>query len=109
MNQPKHTPGPWTHDPIWSNRVVMPDYSYIWIIGYDSKGGPIHVARVDGPREEQCTANARLIAAAPELLEALKLLLAECDQQVSIGNMPYDWVSFGIARAAIAKAEGAQP
>ena len=51
-------------------------------------------------------ANARLIAAAPELLEALRLLLAECEHQAWIGNMPDDRVEFGIARAAIAKAEG---
>ena len=51
---------------------------------------------------------AKLESQNTELLEALKLLLAECDHQVSIGNMPYDWVSFGIARAAIVKTEGGQ-
>lgn len=51
----------------------------------------------------------RLEESHAELLQALKLLLAECDHQAWIGNMPDDRVEFGIARAAMAKAEGAQP
>lgn len=71
MKQPKHTnanatPGPWTVDD---------DTNYI----RDSRGFvvadlPSCGPNFDTPRE----ANARLIAAAPEMLEALKALLAEC-------------------------------
>jgi hypothetical protein len=47
-------------------------------------------------------ANARLIAAAPELLAALKSLLREVDEHHHGGALPAE----DLARAAIAKAEG---
>ena len=49
---------------------------------------------------EWLAANARLIAAAPDLLEALKQFVAECDSAPSADKAPY------MARKAIAKAEG---
>ena len=80
----KHTAAPWHHG------------------GYeiqDDKGALI--CNLSGWRGEQQTlANARLIAAAPELLEALKEL---CD--VTDTN-DYNEAAFFKAEAAIAKAEG---
>jgi hypothetical protein len=77
----KHTPGPWTWNGTFPIRII------------DAEGFVV----CDGiiPREED---NARLIAAAPDLLAALKYLL---DNQG-------DYSSDGIAlcRKAIAKAEG---
>ena len=80
----KHTAAPWHHG------------------GYeiqDDKGALI--CNLSGWRGEQQTlANARLIAAAPELLEALKVLVANG----GIGSEDM----FDDARAAIAKATGEQ-
>jgi hypothetical protein len=49
-----------------------------------------------GPHKQDLKANARLIAAAPELLEALKGVLRVADRKTD---------EFDAARAAIAKAE----
>jgi len=62
----KHTPGPWTLEYDYS--LVMPAKDGNHIV----TGGPI------GPDEssrEEKRANARLIAAAPELLQALQDML----------------------------------
>jgi hypothetical protein len=50
-------------------------------------------------------ADGRLIAAAPELMEALKLCV-EFIGVASIMEAPWDWEPIKEARAAIAKAEG---
>ena len=90
MNANKHTPGPW----MKSTHGGISKYS-IW-----SSNGQ-HIADTNTTKSigfDKCAANASLIAAAPELLEALKELVAE----------------FGVcgltekARAAIAKATGEQ-
>ncbi len=70
----KHTPGPWRaedHGEVQSHRGRM-------VTIRDQRN--IHVATVDGLDASvrgQELANARLIAAAPELLEALEQLLEE--------------------------------
>ena len=65
--------------------------------------------RTSGDREElkmQVIANARLIAAAPEMLEALKMFLQFNDQG---GPLSFDTdAMWAQARAAIAKAKGEQ-
>lgn len=56
---------------------------------------------------ETCVANARLIAAAPELLEALKGILSDIEEYQEInklGGKDNHWQV--ISRTAIAKAEG---
>lgn len=112
MSETKHTPGPWYTDAI--GRIWRRNPSDLYEYGGGVAGdkpvatvwkGWVNEGEVGFPLE----ANARLIAAAPELLEALRLLLAECEHQAWIGNMPDDRVEFGIARAAIAKAEGVKP
>ena len=97
--QPKHTPGPW-----YCNRLI------------DSSGTPYatnYTAHIDigvcmiwapvGNKEQE--ANAHLISAAPELLEALKLCV-DFIEIASIVEAPWDWEPIKEARAAIAKAEG---
>jgi|GEM_PF-2761778 len=52
-------------------------------------------------------ANAQLIAAAPELLSALQLLLHEVDESAIAGATDYGWpAAISKSRAAIAKAIG---
>lgn len=86
----QHTPGPWNYcqesiDPEW------------WIVTL--KGGLV-VANVNAHHNQE--ANARLIAAAPELLAALTALVADFDKSVQTTDpMLVD------ARAAIAKTTGA--
>lgn len=82
----KHTPGPW----IAAETGVY--------AGTLSAHGNFYVAALPFPTEEpsaEDVANLRLIAAAPELLHALKGILE--------GTSP-NWVD--VALAAIAKAEG---
>lgn len=80
-----HTPGPW------------------WVDADPGEGVEVHdgfgrTASVWG-EEDTATANARLIAAAPDLLAALRRLVDYCDNHS-------DYDSIGAACAAIAKAEG---
>jgi len=93
-----HTPGPWINDrshPEWERNVV-------W-------SGDMVVARVVDDQHANADANARLIAAAPELLEVCRKLLAWQSE-----DDPYacdDWMEFAadlgaMAGHAIAKAEG---
>jgi hypothetical protein len=85
----KHTPGPWkaTADP-YSDVVV------------DAAGVELCVMVGSGPQAD----NARLIAAAPELLEALRdLVQLEADGRAESESAIEYWER---ARAAIAKAEG---
>jgi hypothetical protein len=85
----KHTPGPWQVGHFDSNMICDSD---------GANRGCSPIARVEGTAAKR-RANARLIAAAPDLLEALRPLTKGVywitDAQVKA------------ARAAIAKAEGA--
>ena len=64
----EHTPGPWTQKLIGESASRD---GHVWVYSGDDEGGRM-VARISGYDDEQIIANARLIAAAPELLEALK-------------------------------------
>ena len=98
----KHTPGPWKWERIEGKRVVLMPFDDYRIVG--SNGQPTGIlARgfgVDAVVEGVDSANARLIAAAPELLAALKHILK---------TLPLDHgtdVKYLMAYEAIAKAEG---
>ena len=72
----KHTPGPWI---VEANTMPM---RYSGLIVNSRPNGmdrsPIHIARpVEWGTETE--ANAALIAAAPELAEALRALVGECE------------------------------
>jgi hypothetical protein len=107
----KHTPGPWVVQTLGFEIYSMPSgYSGIW------------VAAVHGRRPKpQKLADARLIASAPELLEALRSLLVFSEQHVDHDSIreaggddyqghnegEYWWADAVLsARKAIAKAEG---
>jgi hypothetical protein len=96
----KHTPGPWVF--AYSNDVGPDDDYFIEFFELSTTDGRV-LARVE---EEP---DARLIAAAPDLLEALKV----CEENISSLLASQHPKVFGIwldsVRAAIAKATGSKP
>jgi len=97
-----HTSGPWQYvtGEDWDGATVQ------------TQGGRI-IACCDGcdipgatkePTTDEAKANARLIAAAPEMLEALRELCAD-----TYLADPINADRMSKARAAIAKAEGGEP
>ena len=115
-NEQKWTPGPWE---------IINDGDIFAPLGGDSGDGvradssdgwqiaevDAYIAFVDGGLvelgAEPRRANARLIAAAPELFEALDGLLSELDSTPEIDLSSWG-VSTAKARAALAKARGEQ-
>jgi len=101
MSETKFTPGPWIAAPMegepghcFAAQVVRTDGAGRWIVDINSDDG-----------EEMATANAHLIAAAPELYEALEPFEhlrpdSHCDSILAL--LP-------AVRAALAKARGKQP
>lgn len=93
MSAPSSTQGPWSIAPRDTNRRVV-----------DASGHSVAVASPLGnDRKDEAFANARLIAAAPDMLAALRAMVAllphtdDADVEAVVQA----------ARAAIAKAEGA--
>lgn len=92
-----HTPGPWIAADVFvnnsPNRLIVRQAKY---------GGDV-VSDL-GDTEHANMANARLIAAAPELLAALRLMLRE--YEALSFEQPERWpTAAAAARAAIARAE----
>jgi hypothetical protein len=95
----KHTPGPWR-----MSAAIRPDE--FDIRDAKSSGGFAPIAKVRGDKRhtlEQAAANARLIAAAPELLDALMTV-----PQGMLWSDDDLWRWNDKARAAIAKATGGE-
>jgi hypothetical protein len=97
---PNHSPGPWAIDVDISG----------WMF---SDPDEVIVAKIDNPdwyddgampNNQTCEANARLIAAAPDLLAALQAVI----RHYGTTNFMQDAEPFNTARAAIAKATGGQ-
>jgi hypothetical protein len=89
----KHTPGPWftdVADPAFVNYNIYASDTKICTMGIDM-----------GVEEE--AANARLIAAAPDMLEALEIALSDLEQAQNETDIDFRG-SIEIARAAITKA-----
>lgn len=101
MNDTKYTPGPWR---------LLPGFQYLgrMSVTLQTGNGKLNLARIflNGPTtREEGTENAHLIAAAPELYEALKELLS--DIGYSEANLvPVSKALKQQARAALAKADG---
>jgi hypothetical protein len=100
----KHTPGPWTiREPGYIEAKTRKGHS-VYLVGYAYN---LEIARACERGEVE--ANARLIAAAPELLaacEAAKPLLAMWARHA---GSPSAGEALGKITAAIAKATGAAP
>ena len=95
MTDTKHTPGPW-------HRNIPPARKYTTIFA----GRNTHVARLavdDLTTDTELEANANLIAAAPDLLEALELAEAIIER-FKLPEMLEG--SADVIRVAIAKARG---
>lgn len=88
----KHTPGPWLveHDTDITGSEASPEIGCVGKVDI----AHVYLRAVPGKTE----ANARLIAAAPDLLEALRVA------EESVGDLK----ALEIVRAAIAKATGDQ-
>jgi len=89
----KYTPGPWKAHPTGLARSGLPEYQIHW-----SDIGECVAEVVHGD------ADARLIAAAPELYAALEAIIAW--EQSEDG--PFAWEVLDQAKAALAKARGEQ-
>lgn len=97
----EHTPGPWK-----VNLSTPADgFECYWITACPVSNQERELATVTGPHNANNGANAHLIAAAPDLLAALKQMVAD------YGDVPEPYDSDGqavisAARAAVAKADG---
>ena len=91
-----HTPGPWTHGKQCANI----GNNHFYVVGPPSRPAVANVWISPGHLDE-ADADARLIAVAPDLLEACKMFVDACE------NAPSKTAAaVRMARAAIAKAEG---
>ena len=95
----EHTPGPWE---------VVPEgrAESRWIVG-DKEGGLdcfMRAGRIPWIKPAQADANARLIAAAPELLEALRAMLLWADTPQQEASPSWIIGACERSRAAIKKA-----
>ena len=97
----EHTPGPWTTknmDGSLFPSVVLPSKEEGW--------GESRIIINEGRADmEECQANARLIAAAPDLLEAAKEALHTLDVQASAQSEVWASAVRKPLRDAIAKAQ----
>lgn len=100
MTDSKHTPGPWIIDPKYLSEVQTSSMLTVATCWHEHAAGQtIDVVGVVECSLEESAANARIIAAAPELLECLKDARRLLTDQDAIDLAHIDEV--------IAKAEGA--
>ena len=93
-----HTPGPWTFTKAHENEDdTDPAYAPFYV-----EADPFYIAGVAGRDLAEAEDNARLIAAAPELLNALKRL----EQAITHPDKAEQFAAVEAARAAILRAEG---
>lgn len=97
MSDVKHTPGEWF---VWS------DHNGVYQVGPSIN---LKVASIWKPVLGDAGTNARLLAAAPDLLEALKALRLQALQS-DLTSAANEWgrEAIAMANAAIAKASGEQ-
>lgn len=101
MTEAKHTTGPWFVGGFIHDEEDPESYPE-WVVQRSTPAGDLSIAvAVHVQNPEMHEANARLIAAAPELLEALQRMLNDNSYYFPAGNSWGDR-----ARAAIAKAIG---
>ena len=85
------------------SRYGIDQSRFVYAISPSVPSGNRLPAVANGPDR---VANARLIAAAPEMLDALRSAVASMEKLVGLGRIPENMSGLRDARAAIAKAEG---
>lgn len=90
----KHTPGPWqVVEHSWSDTGIYSDKHHIAHLSIEGVATESNQSQLEASMD----ANAKLIAAAPELLNAVRFLLSNPDNRISPADIE-------AANAAIAKA-----
>jgi hypothetical protein len=109
MSAPKWTPGPWLLDGSTIYTLDEHTKSNRWWASVQAiYRGPATERPLDITRAE-ISANARLIASAPELYHALNELVW-CHDHPTLDSDDPEWTTvLAVARAALAKAKGATP
>lgn len=97
----KHTPPPWVV--ANSGTCVVRDSKEFYMVASVFPHDPCDTCS-DGPKSIEMRANARLIAAAPDLLAGAREALTALEKMYESTEIPESWVR--PLRAAIAKAEG---
>lgn len=104
-----HTPGPWIYAPSRDDtgelaRVTVVAHCCGYVIGLPTSipGGNYRDGDPSGDEE----ADARLIAAAPDLLEACQTVLAGFDRGIAVDANTVNGLVAARLRSAVAKAEG---
>jgi hypothetical protein len=95
----KHTPGPWRYE-RWGQSEKHVTHAFVW--------GPSVIVHCPGGNLDKTEPDMRLIAAAPELLDAGRRMVE--DYQTSEQHHPnhilVPLIAFEAMQVAIAKAEG---
>ena len=116
MTQAKHTPGPWiVPDQTWRRSLTV-EVGGKELVQCPGSGGAMSytetICTLNWNRTPEWDANARLIAAAPDMYEALCKLeyWFDTDQEILDAMSDYDrrdhFEKLKMIRAAIAKAKG---
>lgn len=110
MGEVSHTAGPWKIiGPEWNGNRIISAKTYDTICGLSGDANPYDTLK---ERAEEVSANAALIAAAPELLEAGRALYAAIGdwRKPENGFLTPDLIAAGVKWcAAIAKVESPTP
>lgn len=93
----KHTPGPWKTELV-RHAPIAKEFGVYRLFDCKHRNIALIERRFDSPETaREANANANLIAAAPDLLEALEAVLSVADRATD---------EFDLARKAIARAKG---
>ena len=102
----RHTPGPWQTVNVGTDDEPMMSVRAARIAGQPPRHEVALCATGDSPQAME-DANAHLITAAPEMLEALQVCAAELAEIANFAPQTSDpHFALNVARAAIAKATG---
>ena len=104
MNAPNTTPGPWTYD----QTVCITGSEHLPCV-VDAYGLVVAECQDDGHSEIECEANAHLIAAAPELYEALEVMVTFAERVIALHKLTDTNGICAGSRAILARARGEQP
>ena len=105
LSSSAHTPGPWQYECTIDEPFNSDGVAYRVFADEERFVAEVFICRSD----EEATANARLIAAAPDLLEYCKSLRADCHEMAEDHSVGANWDWSLTERnldQVIAKAEG---